>query len=231
MTDTTELSHKPRGGRTEAPLFLWLTQALGHGGCVYQERGRDQKEAQSLGLGSGRDALGAGFSSPTLCPALVQPASRLACSPYHPALALDITPARDKGGWQTQPGLTRPLLRGDPSCRHRGRRLPDAGKTSSSASCTPGDSGTGLASQPGWAGGGDCRDPTWSQGCLPRRAAPLLQLPDELQQVHLQCQLLGQRAAVRLEGHRGPFAPAKAQLEALSPRPRSRPQGLQCARQ
>ena len=29
------------------------------------------------------------------------------------------------------------------------------------------------------------RDPTWSQGCLPRLAAPLLQLPDEFQQVHL----------------------------------------------
>lgn len=29
------------------------------------------------------------------------------------------------------------------------------------------------------------RDPTCSQGCLPRRVALLLQLPDELQQVHL----------------------------------------------
>lgn len=34
-----------------------------------------------------------------------------------------------------------------------------------------------------------------SQGCLPCPAAPLLQLPDEFQQVHLQHQLLGYRGA------------------------------------
>lgn len=30
MKDTTELSHKPLAGHTEATLFLWLTQGLGH---------------------------------------------------------------------------------------------------------------------------------------------------------------------------------------------------------
>lgn len=51
-----------------------------------------------------------------------------------------------------------------------------------SAAC--GHCGTGRCSRLGWAG---------SQGHLPCLAAPLLQLPDELQEVHLQGQLLGCR--------------------------------------
>lgn len=55
-----------------------------------------------------------------------------------------------------------------------------------------------------------CRDPTWSQGCTPCLAAPLLQLPDEFQQVHLQRQLLGCRgAAERPEVQLVPFCPGK----------------------
>ena len=42
--------------------------------------------------------------------------------------------------------------------------------------------------------GGGCWRPG-SQGCLPCLAAPLLQLPDELQEVHLQGELLGCRWA------------------------------------
>lgn len=44
-----------------------------------------------------------------------------------------------------------------------------------------------------------------SQGCLPCPAAPLLQLPDEFQQVHLQHQLLGYRGEARVTP--GPLSP------------------------
>lgn len=54
---------------------------------------------------------------------------------------------------------------------------------------------------------------TWSQGCLSHWAAPLLQLPDKLQEVHLQRQLLGyKRGAVR----------ASMTLHALLPLPKTR---------
>lgn len=125
------------------------------------------------------EGQGARTSSPTLTQLWGrQPAGGPAPPlPYHPSFRYKNP---DKSGWQTQPGSTLPLLKR--VTLPAGTKCQEDEFLSLLLPIVTVGQGC-LSSQNGqWVTG---RDPSWSQGCLPCLAAPLLQLSDEFQQVHL----------------------------------------------